>query len=482
MHPEVGKIREKTGTAPWPKYLKSVRITGLRGWNGQQVRFPFPVTVISGENGSGKSTVLKAAACAYTNSLPGANTYLAGTFFPDTPWETISDATLAFSMKHGEGDRNYQIRRATRRWRIPSSGRAERAIFWQDISRTLPKEATIGYGQIAKRTANEVAAEQLNDDFRKFYSSILGRAYDDARFATTDADENRRVGVVSLGDDDYSQFHQGAGEASSLDFMLLAQNIPTTALVLIDEVEASLHPRSQRRLMHFLLWVARRNHVQVIVSSHSPYVLDEVPPDARVFLARNGDDVEVVYGLSTEYSLNRMDDMDSPDLWVYCEDTEAVELAKELLRIAEPSIELERLKFMETGPADAVKALGRLAHNDRLPVRAVGVLDGDEAPGDGTIKLPGTFAPEVQVFTDILADGVPFLAARLSLVEGAVRSALERASTRDDHHDWPAEAARLLNNQTPSYLWITMCSVWVQHCVSEEEKQAFAEGIENLLP
>ena len=81
MHQEVNRIRAKMGTAPWPKYLSSLQIHNLHGWNGQLVRFPFPVTVIAGENGSGKSTILKAAAAAYTNDILGKS-FAIGTFFP----------------------------------------------------------------------------------------------------------------------------------------------------------------------------------------------------------------------------------------------------------------------------------------------------------------------------------------------------------------------------------------------------------------
>ena len=125
-----------------------------------------------------KSTVLKAAAAAYTNSLPGSKSYAVGTFFPDTPWESISGASLTYFIKDGENDRTYSIRKPSQRWRLPESGRSKRAVIWQDISRTLPIESTVGYSKIAKSTANEISAEQLDREFSKYYSSILGRKYD----------------------------------------------------------------------------------------------------------------------------------------------------------------------------------------------------------------------------------------------------------------------------------------------------------------
>jgi len=87
MHEEVNAIRVKMQNQPWPRFLNSLRITGLRGWAGQEVRFDFPVAVVAGENGSGKSTVLKVAAVAYRNQHAPERTFFPGSFFPDTAWE-----------------------------------------------------------------------------------------------------------------------------------------------------------------------------------------------------------------------------------------------------------------------------------------------------------------------------------------------------------------------------------------------------------
>ncbi|WP_369121122.1 AAA family ATPase, partial [Sphingobium baderi] len=40
-------------------------------------------------------------------------------------------------------------------------------------------------------------------------------------------------------------------------------------MVLIDEIESSLHPRAQRRLMRDLAEAARLQECQIIISTHS---------------------------------------------------------------------------------------------------------------------------------------------------------------------------------------------------------------------
>src|SRR4051812_19443182 len=50
--------------------LRSLEITGagLRGLRNLTIDFKYPLTVIAGKNGVGKSTILACASCAYQNS------------------------------------------------------------------------------------------------------------------------------------------------------------------------------------------------------------------------------------------------------------------------------------------------------------------------------------------------------------------------------------------------------------------------------
>lgn len=477
MHVEVDKIRTKQAQNPWPKYLSSIQIDGLRGWSGEEVRFQFPVSVVCGENGCGKSTILKAAAAAYGHPRGQARTYFHSKFFPDTPWETVTNATLTYRLREGSENRVFVVRKLSARWRA-TKNRPRRDVILQDISRTLPIEATVGYAYIAKRTAQEVSALELSDELTRYYSSIMGRAYDSARFAISDVDKRRQVGVLRHGTLEFSQFHQGAGEDATLDLMSLLQNVPHTALVILDEVEASLHPRSQRRLIHFLLWLARTKQVQVILSTHSPYVLEELPSESRIFLDRKANGIDVIYGVTPSFALNRMDDIERPDLYIMTEDVEATALVSALLRLEQ--LDLTRISFVEVGPANVVASVGVAARRPRFPVHAIGVMDADQEPHEACLRLPGTRCPERQVFEDIRDHAVTQFALRIGLALEAVLDALGRTMSLMDPHQWPSQLARLLG-LTNVYLWETMTQVWAKECVAANEIRDFVQPIRDML-
>ena len=68
----MGEIQEifrqfNHGDGEWKQFIHSIKVTNIHGWTGQEIQFRYPVVALVGENGIGKSTFLKAAACAYNN-------------------------------------------------------------------------------------------------------------------------------------------------------------------------------------------------------------------------------------------------------------------------------------------------------------------------------------------------------------------------------------------------------------------------------
>ena len=98
-------------------------------------------------------------------------------------------------------------------------------------------------------------------------SYILGQQYGRARFVGTDVDVDRKIGLLTKSYGEISQFHQGAGEDSILDTFKLLQDIPNQSLLVIDEVENSLHPQAQRRFVRYLLKLSRVKKLQIILST-----------------------------------------------------------------------------------------------------------------------------------------------------------------------------------------------------------------------
>lgn len=267
---DVGKIKRQFSEGKWKRFIKSITINNIHGWTGQRIDFNFPVCAIVGENGIGKSTFLKAAACAY-NNMEGP-TFYPSKMYVKTQWDSnsIDGAYIEYVIQEGDRTKLTHWKKTNDWGYTPKTSKPQRSVYFLDVSRTLPLDATAGYAKIAKQSVSENQGNVMLDaESLTGISYVLGKSYTAARFSSTNIDPKKEVGILTNTFGEVSQFHQGAGEDATLDLFKLLQTIPNYSLLIIDEVEASLHPAAQRRLIQYLLKIARTKKLQIILSTHS---------------------------------------------------------------------------------------------------------------------------------------------------------------------------------------------------------------------
>ena len=471
------KAKWQTG-AGWPQRLEWLEIHSIRGWEGKRITFPFPIVAICGENGCGKSTVLQAAASLYKQPDGRKTTYRwASDFLPDTPWEIIASAHIQGQVR--EGDKYPALTRLTKkteRWR----GNPERRKRWVehiDLNRLQPVSARPGYSRIAKAKVTETSARELDDQVRTRIASIMGRLYTKAKMALTDADPKRSVAVLNLYGKSMSQFHQGAGEATVTE--LLERTPQKYGLLLIDEIETSLHPRAQRRLMRDLARLCRERELQIILTTHSPYILSELPPEGRVYIMESEGRRELMLGVSPDFAMTKMDDEPHPECDLYVEDERARDLLREILVVCAPE-EVERCQFIQYGAANVGYALGQMLSRRAFPSPSLVFVDGDKPAMVGCLQLPGGDAPERVVFEGLKERGWGSLAERTGRPYAPMADACSRAMLASDHKEWINEAANTLLLQG-DVLWALMCQEWSRVCLDTDVGKQIADAIKDTL-
>ncbi len=474
---EVRRLDAKWQTGSgWPKRLDWIEIKGVRGWTGQRFELRFPIMAVVGENGVGKSTVLQAAASVYSIDLPAQKERFASDFFPDTPWDQVRNAEIKYAVREGGKPVEHSVRKPTDRWR-GNPQRRKRAVEYIDLSRIQPVPARVGYTKLAKSASRETSADAFERSRLARFSAIMGRAYESAKMALSDADENRRVPVVGHHGATYSGFHQGAGETTVAE--LLQADLPKNALILIDEVESSLHPRAQRRLIRDLAERCREAELQIVLTTHSPYVLDELPAQARAYILETKDTREIIYGVSPEFALSKMDEVPVHECELYVEDPRAERMLVEILAAQAPGL-VQRCKTIPYGAASVGQALGQMIVRNRFPRPSCVFLDGDKAAAPGCLLLPGEDAPERVVFEALHAKAWTGMETRIGRPYSNVADACNHAMTLTDHHEWIASAATPL--VVPGdILWQAMCAEWATSCLDSEAALPIVEAIEDRL-
>ena len=442
--------------------LTEIRLDGLRGLDDLRVVFDYPVSVIAGANATGKSTVLFAAACAYRVPYAGAKDFVPSTLFPNYRPKAggREDATreiaLEFEYATPEGRRSMRWR-YTKSWNRSYMGRRngaqpERKVYLRTLSNMTNPSEVRGVLSMSRLTA-EPDEEPLTASQIEFAQQMLPFRYSEV--VDLSSGSKALLFAAQEGGAAYSELHMAAGERAILR---LSQEIAQLdgALVLIDEVEAGLHPWLQQLLMMQLQQLSLRNDLQVIVTSHSPVVLDSVPPNGRIFLER--DDAgrvkvrppyrdmvqDALYGRSHE-TLN-----------VLCEDEAAEGVLYGVLDYLLPKQGIGRQSVRigrDTGASEfpthamAFRKFGQVHH-------FVFVLDGDKrasglerrirSSADANVPvlyLPGSGAPEAWVWHELTGPGE--VAAGLGVRPEDLSAQVARLnSVYDSASDSPANIAK----------------------------------------
>ena len=277
-----------------PHFLSEVRLNGIRGIDDLRVVFDYPVSVIAGGNATGKSTVLFAAACAYKVPNAGPRDFVPSTLFPSYYPKTAGrkderrEVIIEFDYSTPGGRQSMRWRRTSKGWNRSFLGRKgasqpERPVYIRTLSNLSNPSEVRGVLSMSN-LGHPPEEERLTASQIEFAHQMLPFRYDEVVELSGGSKNllfaSQQSGVA------YSEFHMAAGERAILR---LSQQIAQLngALVLVDEVEAGLHPSVQQLLMLQLQQLALRNNLQIIVTSHSPIVLDSVPANGRIFLDRD---------------------------------------------------------------------------------------------------------------------------------------------------------------------------------------------------
>jgi predicted ATPase len=236
-------------------------VKSLRG-----LEFNSPVTFLVGENGSGKSTVLEAIACAVESITVGSES-------------VKTDKSLA------------PIRKLAQYFRLSWTKRTRKGFF-------LRAEDFFGYAKSMRQTREELEQDLSNVDHeykdRSQYAADLARMPYRGQLAAI----QNRYGK------DLDQYSHG----ESFLTLFQARFVPD-GLYLLDEPEAALSPMRQLTFLAALRQMAQENS-QFIIATHSPIIL--AFPDSQILQFANGRIDEVKYRQLEHVQLTK-DFLNNPD-------------------------------------------------------------------------------------------------------------------------------------------------------------------------
>jgi len=286
----------------------------------------------------------------------------------------------------------------------------------------------------------------------------------------------------------YSEFHFGAGESSVIRMITEIETANENALILIEEIENGLHPVATRRVVDYLISVAKRKKCQVIFTTHSNDALSALPSQA-IWAAFNGN---VVQGKLDIVSLRAITGQIDAQLGIFVEDNFAKRWIEFSLRYyGDISLDAVTIHAM-AGDATAVKV--NEYHNvSPPPVKnfpSICFIDGDskqnESAEKSVYRLPGE-SPETYIYHKVL-DQIDECAAKLAagmqlpleIQEKVTQTIRSIANTNRDPHVIFSQVGERLGLISEHVVQGAFLAMWAQ--IYPEEVAQILDPVKDMLP
>lgn len=391
----------------------SLRSGSIRGLKPFSLPLTYPITAIAGPNGSGKSTILALATCAFHNEASGFRRhdrkmpyYTFADFFVQTQdeippeglaiWYKIAWNRWAKSarMPNGEGI-GWQTRKKPRggKW-TDYSGRVDRNVVFLGINRIVP------HSEIqAHKTYKRFFSPAGNQPFLPTVCQIVGRIMcKDYSSLIYKSHGKYKIPIVEAGGIKYSGFNMGAGENSMFDLFSTILSAPLGLLVVIDEIELGLHPEAQKRMIIELKKICLSRHCQIISTTHSPVILDSLPPESRFFIINLPDKTDFLQGISPEYAAGLLSSENSAEISVFLEDN----IAKRVVQGALPQELRIRSNLHVIGSASLLCMELAAAYRIDPKKKVLAIFDGDQKDKIGELtKLFSRYLERIDAKNDV---------------------------------------------------------------------------------
>jgi hypothetical protein len=448
MRSLAGKWKTLYQKAP---YLKSIAIGDgepLRGIKNSKLEFAFPVTVLCGPNGTGKTTFLATSLLGFHAENPPiaapkkSKYYEFKDFFISIPRDTLSAGIcIEWTYTNGLADR---ITKGKQRWLryIRNSGKPRRPLRGTEfvgISRITPAFEKRNYGTYFSRQKG--ISESDASDIQEYLSRILKRPYSSLK----ELEFNNSSGSFKARhyNGRHSSFNAGAGEECLFGILRALLSSPEGSFIAIEEIEIGLHPSTLGELFDCILEIADLRKLQLLITSHSPDFLRSCPKETLVLAERADDQVTFMPEPNVEYAIRRLGGSSNAQVRVICEDEFAKHIIENCLparlRDIAPVVGfggkeqlVERAKFLAKAVPDA-KIM--IAWDGEVDVKLL--KDAQEAGFLGVL-LPGECEPEQFVLEALISDeGKEWLVKNYRISAGEFESLKAATSSTTDVHDLP---------------------------------------------
>jgi predicted ATPase len=464
------RIRERA--AQWPLQLQRFSFEDFPTIGSGEIPLSLPLVILAGPNGVGKTTILRslwaAAAPAQMIQDPATNLKL-----------SAGRAILAYRIKGG--DRNSEVTFAS--GSVTGEGALDFEVIHIDAAaETRTHQREFAGFQDVNDIINGVGPRTIDEKILIEINYICRRDYREVKVYEIESDS----GIipffeVAYGNNRYDSRTMGAGELAILFLWWTIDRAPDNALLLIEEPETYLSPASQETLCYFLLGATVEKHLNVILTSHSPKIINSMGEEHQVFLFREGANVKVIESTPPPVLLSMLGIESHVDVVVLVEDMAAEWFFRQILERHKPGLSRRVEISVRNGDGNIIKLLERVG-TPFAAVKIIGLFDGDlrgkvpEGFDAVSTFLPGD-KPIEHIFRDIVQDDPKALETVSGSPDiGPILYGLEGA----EQHDWYSKLSEHLG-LSKAQLFPMLFQLWERRAGNTDNAIGTLRAIADLI-
>ncbi|PFY08597.1 ATP-dependent nuclease [Bacillus toyonensis] len=429
-------------------HIKKLEIKKFRRFENTDIKLGTNITCLAGHNAVGKSTLLGLLGhCGEYKKQDGET--LLGQYFKADLSEIIKFSkefdppgsnlfTIFFENLPDEDDENqysntlsfrttWQTQKDRQRYRILPMKQHDRNIerkikwptFYLGLSRLYPLGEANGIKQ--DKHVNRLSEEDLHFIFVN-YRQILTSNDNYTEITSFSLSEIQKKKSIGVNTDFYDYLSNSSGQdnlgqilIAILSFKKIKENDPTNwngGLLLIDEIDATLHPAAQNKLFDFLFKQSKQLGIQIVFTTHSLSLLEHIHTKNQYNQNTTNNPIEVCYLTTANERLVALpnpsmdsiyydlmatyhDLVPSPKIIVYSEDDETrwflkkmFDFAKEQRLISDNIVNriMDSLNFLDV-KLGCNQLLTLLSQDVNYFGKCIMLFDGDVPERDITKKL-----------------------------------------------------------------------------------------------
>ncbi|HFJ9434204.1 ATP-dependent nuclease [Bacillus thuringiensis] len=464
--------KNKYGTS-----LKKLEFKNILGLENNNLEFNGGITAICGANGVGKTTLLAAL------------------FGLMNPVEVVDSKFHLGRLKGSQISGNIEYRGQTIQKNLEFDGDSmnvdgediDITCMWIDSSVHSLQQQEF-YSKMSEIESALKIIEPLECDIEelRLLSSIVGKTYlSTLSYDMEDLGYEVPYFKVGLADDvTYGSEAMGLGELSAHYLFWQLKRLDKNSILLLEEPETYLSVKAQMQLLNVLAKYSEEKKIWIILTTHSPSILNSIPPEHVRFITKTREKVKISTPVSRSQYLPLLGIQPKTAGILLVEDRAAREFVKVWINSFAPHLIHEYLIIDVPGGVSKIEMLIE-TFPELKRLKIVGLLDGDQrntfnsTPGSRVKKksfnwpymfLPGKSSPE-EMFKKIAGTSILELSESLQRDELEVHMALSIVEG-EDHHDWFENLHKQLGISY-EHLMKELFNLWIKdsNCLGEAQEE-----------